>query len=200
MSKNHNMMTFVDRYVSNDSTYIIEKMIEYHISKKYDDVRNIIIGYDSKHRKWISQYGKSLAEREIIKTDSIKTNSDINSFEKDKGMIFYDGEIFNNVRIQMDDVVKRILDAMFTVSEHVIEYKYITDIIVAEWNYRNTMPLYKNNIYYDIYGSLHFVTIDIKRNSWKEFKSIVRHEGLMIRDAFKLAVMSFLENRTNLLR
>lgn len=201
MGKHHSAMTFVDRYVSSDSTCIIEKMIDYHISKRYEDIRDIIIGYDTKNRKWISKYGKSLVDKEIIKTDSIKiTSAHIDSFTKNKGMTFYDGEIFETVRIRMDDVVKRILDAMFTVSEHVIEYKYITDIIITEWNYRNAIPLYKNNIYYDVYGSLHLVMIDVRKSSWKEFKSIIRHEGLMIRDAFKLAVMSFLENRASLLK
>jgi len=200
-------MIFLDEYLSDDANYIIEQMMDHHISKNYKNVRDIILGYNYKNRRWASKYGESLVKKEIITTESVcaffPKSSDIDIsrdiFIKSGGMIFYDDEIFDNVRIHMDDVVKRILDVLFTISENVIDYKYVTDIIVTEWNIKNTTSLHKNNVPYDIYGELHLRPIEVRESSWKEFKSIVRNKGLMTRDAFKIAAIDFLENRADML-
>ena len=202
MKKPSESMIFLDECLSDDANYIIEEMMNHRISKNYKNVRDIILGYNSETKTWVSKYGENLAKKEIV-CSVFPMSSDIgisiDTFIKNRGMIFYDDEIFDSVRIHTDDVVKRILDALFTISENVIDYKYITDIIVTEWNIRNTISLYKNNIPYDIYGELHFRPIEVRESSWKEFKSIVRNKGLMTRDAFKIATIDFLENRTDIL-
>jgi len=200
-------MIFLDEYLSDDANYIIEEMMNHHISKNYKNVKDIILGYNFNVRRWISKYGESLAKKEIIATESVRSffpaSSDIDTYRdlfiKSGDMIFYDDEIFDSVRIHMDDVVKRVLDVLFTISENVIDYKYVTDIIVTEWNIKNTTSLHKNNIPYDVYGELHLRPIEVRENSWKEFKSIVRNKGLMTRDAFKIATIDFLENRADMI-
>lgn len=209
MKKSSGSMIFLDEYLSDDANYIIEEMMNYHISKNYKNVRDIILGYNYKTRRWASKYGENLARKEITNIESVcsffprssPSNIEISKdvFIKSGGMIFYEDEIFDNIRIHMDDVVKRILDVLFTISENVIDYKYVTDIIVTEWNIRNTTSLHKNNIPYDIHGELHLRPIEVRENSWKEFKSIVRNKGLMTRDAFKIAAIDFLENRADVL-
>ena len=206
MKKYSEPMIFLDEYLSDDANYIIEEMMNHYISKNYKNIRDIILGYDSNTSRWISKYGENLAKKKIINSPAysfFSVSSDIGmteeSFVKSRGMIFYDDEIFDNVRVYIDDVVKRVLDVLFTISENVIDYKYITDIIVTEWNIRNTTSLHKNDIPYDIYGELHFRPIEIRENSWKEFKSIARNKGLMTRDAFKIATIDFLESRADLL-
>lgn len=207
MKKPSESMMFLDECLSDDANYVIEEMMNHRISKNYKNVRDIILGYNSETNQWVSKYGENLAKKEIINTESVYSffpaPSDIetyrDTFIKSRGMIFYEDEIFDSVRIHTDDVVKRILDALFTISENVIDYKYITDIIVTEWNIRNAMSLHKNNMPYDIYGELHFRSIEVRENSWREFKSIIRNKGLMTRDAFKIATIDFLENRTDIL-
>jgi len=163
--------------------------MDHHILRNYKDVRNMILGYDSKRGIWISKYGESLARKEIIP----------NKVFVKGGMTFYEDEVFDRIRINMDDVVKRVLDVLFTISKYVIDYKYITDMIVTEWNSKNTTLLDKTNVPYDIYGEIHLYPIDIRENSWREFKSISRQKGLMVRDAFKIATIDFLRNRACIL-
>lgn len=201
-------MEFVNQCLSDDCTSIIEEMVNLHITKDYEKVRNMILGYNSKKGVWISRYGESLARRDIIKmgpTNRENTfrplfSNSIEDFSKNNGMIFYDDEVFETVRIYMDNAVKRVLDVMFTISENVIEYRYITDIIVTEWNMKNVIPLYKNGIDIDISGELHFFPIEVRESAWKEFKSVAKHRGLMMRDGFKLAIVNFLENRADMLK
>ena len=206
MKKPSESMIFLDECISDDANNVIEEMMNHRISKNYKNVRDIILGYNSETRRWVSKYGENLAKKEIVGTESVCSFfpvSDIglsrDTFIKSRGMIFYDDEIFDSVRIHTDDVVRRILDVLFTISESVIDYKYITDIIVTEWNIRNTMSLHKNNIPYDVYGEIHLRPIEVRENSWREFRSIVRNKGLTTRDAFKIATIDFLENRTDML-
>ncbi len=200
-------MTFLDKCMGDDANYIIEIMMNYHISKNYKGVRDIILGYDSKANEWISSYGESISKRFGGPTGFIHSSSSASPnicahkdiFIKGEGMTFYDDDIFSIARIHMDTVVKRILDALFTISENVIDYKYITDIIVTEWNIKNMTSIYRNNTSYDTYGELHLRSVEVREKSWKEFKGVVRNNGLMIRDAFKIATIDFLENRANML-
>lgn len=199
MDKTSESMAFLDDCLSDNANYIIEVMMNHHVSKNYKDVRNIILGYNSKTGKWASKYGENLARRDITKIESMCSFFSTDSFIKSKGMIFYDDEIFDSVRIHTDDIIKRVLDVLFTISENVIDYKYVTDIIVTEWNIKNTTSLYNDSMSYNIYGELHFRPIEVRENSWKEFKSVVKHKGLVIRDAFKIATIDFLENRADML-
>lgn len=202
IDKPSNPMVFIDGYLSDDCINIIEKIVNLHITRNYKDIKYIILGYDYKNKKWLSKYGETLIKKEVINVESVHimpfSNPDI--FTKNNGMIFYDDDVFETIRIHVDDAVKRILDVMFTVSKNVINYRYIIDIIMTEWNTKNVMILYKDDLSYNIYGDLHLQPIEIKETLWKEFKSIARHRGLIVRDAFKLAIVSFLESRSEILK
>lgn len=203
-------MIFVDKCLADDLINVIEKMVNYHIDKNYKDVRNIIIGYDSKNGEWISRYGESLEkkisgpEQTITYTSQSVCSFFLNteSFTK-QGMIFYEDEIYNNIRLQLDESMKRVLDVMFTLSDRVIEYRYIIDIIITEWNLKNiknsVIPI-KINVDPDICGDLYFHQLEVRENAWREFRSISRYKGLMLRDSFKQAVIEFLEDRAEMLR
>lgn len=197
-------MEFVDQYLSDGCANIVEEMVNLHVSKDYENVRNIILGYDSKKGVWISKYGESLVKRGIIMAGRTIVNRSFSGstedFFKNSGMIFYDDEVSDTIRIYIDDASKRILDVMFTVSKNVIEYRHIIDIIVTEWNMKNAVGLYKNGIDIDICGELHFFPIEVKEDTWKEFKSVAKHKGLTVRDSFKLAIINFLENRAEILK
>jgi hypothetical protein len=203
-------MIFVDKCLADDLINVIEKMVNYHVDKNYKDVRNIILGYDSKNGEWRSRYGESL-EKKISGPEQIITYTsppmcsfflNTESFTK-QGMIFYEDDIYNNVRFQLDESIKRVLDVMFTLSDRVIEYRYIIDIIITEWNLKNIknsiIPI-KVNADPDICGDLYFHQLEVRENVWREFRSISRHKGLMIRDSFKQAVIGFLEDRADMLR
>lgn len=205
-----NSMIFIDKCLADDLIDVIEKMVNYHIDKNYKDVRNIILGYDSKNGEWKSRYGESL-EKKLSGSEQIITYTspsicsfflNTESFTK-QGMIFYEDEIYNNVRLQLDESIKRVLDVMFTLSDRVIEYRYIIDIIITEWNLKNI----KNSIIptkihtdSDICGDLYFHQLEVRDSAWREFRSISRHNGLMIRDSFKQSVIGFLEDRADMLR
>jgi hypothetical protein len=203
-------MIFVDECLADDLNNVIEKMVNYHIDKNYKEVRNIILGYDSKNGEWRSRYGESL-EKKISGSEQIITYTsppmcsfflDTESFTK-QGMIFYEDEIYNNVRFQSDESIKRVLDVMFTLSDRVIEYRYIIDIIITEWNLKNiknSITPIKVNVDPDICGDLYFHQLEVRENAWREFRSISKHEGFMIRDSFKQAVIGFLEDRADMLR
>lgn len=207
MEKSSVPMIFLDECLSEDANRVIEMMMNHHVARNYKSVRDIILGYDSKTKIWISKYGESLANRfdnvagsTYSSTRSFDTSIYKDTFIKSGGMIFYDDEVFDSVRVHTDDVIKRILDSLFTISKNVIDYKYITDIIVTEWNIKNVTSVYNNNISYDIDGELHFRSIDIRESSWREFKSIIRNLRLTARDAFKVATTDFLENRADMLK
>ena len=205
-------MIFVDKCLDDDIINVIEKMVNHHIDKNYKELRDIIIGYDSKNGEWRSRYGESL-EKKISGPDQIITYTsppvcsfflNTESFTK-QGMIFYEDEIYNNVRLQLDESMKRVLDIMFTLSDRVIEYRHIIDIIITEWNLKNI----KNSITPikinadpdpDICGDLYFHQLEVRENAWREFRSISRHKGLILRDSFKQAVIGFLEDRVDMIR
>ena len=201
-------MIFVDKCLADDLINVIEKMINYHIGGHYKEVRNIIIGYDSKNGEWKSRYGEGLekkmtgSEQTISYTSSVCTlflNTE--SFTK-QGMIFYEDEIYNNIRLQLDESMKRVLEVMFTLSDRVIEYRHIIDIIITEWNLKNitgSITPIKTKVDPDICGDLYFHQLEVRDNAWREFRSISKHKGLTIRDAFKQAVTGFLENRAEML-
>lgn len=203
-------MVFADKYLADDLISMIEKMVNHHIDKNYKEVRNIIIGYDSKNGEWRSRYGESL-DKKISGSEQIITYTsppvcsfflNTESFTK-QGMIFYEDEIYNNVRLQLDESMKRILDIMFTLSDRVIEYRYIIDIIITEWNLKNIKngitPI-KVNMDPDICGDLYFHQLEVRESAWREFRSISRLNGLTLRDSFKEAVIGFLEDRAEMLR
>lgn len=203
-------MIFVDKCLDDDLIDTIEKMVNYHIDKNYREVRNIILGYDSKNNGWKSKYGEIL-EKKLSSTDQIITYTstticsfflNTENFTK-QGMIFYEDEIYNNVRFHTDESIKRVLEVLFTISDRVIEYRHIIDIIITEWNLknvRNSISPNKINTDPDICGNLYFHQLEVRENAWKELRSISRHKGLMIRDAFKQAVIDFLEDRADMLR
>ncbi len=203
-------MIFVDKCLADDLINVIEKMVNYHIDKNYKEVMNIIIGYDSKNGEWKSRYGEILAKkiyspeqyRSYIAPYVYSLSLDTENFTK-QGMIFYEDEIYNTVRVQLDESMKRVLDVMFTLSDRVIEYRHIIDIIVTEWNLKNIknsiIPI-KENLDTDICGDLYFHQLEVRDNAWKEFRSISRLKRLMIREAFKNAVIEFLEDRSEILK
>ena len=203
-------MIFVDKCLADDLINVIEKMVNYHIDKNYKEVRNIIIGYDSKNGEWKSRYGESLEKKisESEQTISYTTSSvcsfflNTENFTK-QGMTFYEDEIYSNVRLQLDESMKRVLDVMFTHSDKVIEYRHIIDIIITEWNLKNiddSITPIKTKADPDICGNLYFHQLEVRESAWREFRSISRHKGLMIKDAFKLAIIGFLEDRAEMLR
>ena len=201
-------MIFVDKCLADDLINVIEKMVNYHIDGNYKEIRNIIIGYDHKNKEWKSRYGESLekkisgSEQTISYTSSVcSLFLDTESFTK-QGMIFYEDEIYNNVRFHMDESVKRVLGVLFTLSDRVIDYRYIIDIIITEWNLKNiknSITPTKIHTDPDICGDLYFHQLEVRESAWREFRSISKHKGLMIRDAFKHAVIGFLENRSEML-
>jgi len=118
-------------------------------------------------------------------------------------MIFYQDEIYNGVRLQLDASMKRVLEVMFTHSDGVIEYRYIIDLIITEWNLKNikdSITPIKIKTDPDICGDLYFHQLEVRESAWREFRSISRYKGLMIRDAFKQAVIGFLEYRSEMLK
>ena len=208
-------MQFVDKCLSDSAIYTIEKMVENHISGNYQDVRNVILGYDSKDDTWKSKYGEYMSKRNVSNVEppitpqvyilrsknTIKDEKSAETFTKNNGMSFYDDEVYEYIRIYMDDSIKRVLEVLFTLSENVIEYRDIVDIIITEWNidnFRDTISL--NGTYTDpgICGNLHYYKLEVRKNPWGDFKRITRHRGLTIRDAFKDAVVAFLEGRTDM--
>ena len=202
-------MVFIDKYLTDDLNNVIEKMVNYHIEKNYKEVRNIIIGYDSKNKEWRSRYGENLEKRIFGPEQTISYISSVCSFFLNtenfakQGMIFYEDEIYNNVRLQLDENIKRILDVMFTISDRVIDYRYIIDMIITEWNLKNiknSIPPINIQTDPEICGDLYFHQLEVRESAWREFRSISRFEGLMVRDAFKLAVIGFLEDRAEMLR
>jgi hypothetical protein len=209
-------MQFVDKCLSDSAIYTIENMVENHISGNYQNVRDVILGYDSKCDIWKSKYGEYISKRNMFNIDpptkpqiyvlrnrnTAKDEKSADTFIKNNGMSFYDDEVYEYIRIYMDDSVKRVLEVLFTLSKNVIEYRDIVDIIITEWNVNNirdTISL--NGIYTDlgICGNLHYYKLEVRKNPWEDFKRVTRHRGLTIRDAFKDAVITFLEGRNNII-
>lgn len=208
-------MQFVDKCLSDSAIYAIENMVENHISGNYQNVRNIILGYDSKSDIWKSKYGEYISKRNMFNIDpptvphvyvlrnknTVKDEKS-DAFTKNNGMSFYDDEVYEYIRIYMDDSVKRVLEVLFTLSKNVIEYRDIVDIIITEWNVNNVRDTISlNGTYTDlgICGNLHYYKLEVRKNPWEDFKKVTRHRGLTIRDAFKDAVITFLEGRTKII-
>lgn len=195
----HEKMKFIDQCLDDEIINTVEKMVNLHISKNYKEVRNIILGYNSKEGKWESRYGKNL-EKKLLVTERPE-NIFPDNFSK-KGMVFFEDDIYSNVRFHTDESVKRILEILFTISDKVIEYRYVIDIIISEWNLKNTRHISpsRTDIDTDICGNLYFHQIEVRENAWRELKSIGRLKGLNIKDCFKQAVIDFLEDRSKMLR
>jgi hypothetical protein len=208
-------MQFVDKCLSDSAIYTIEKMVDSHISGNYQDVKNIIFGYDSKNNTWKSKYGEYISKRNMSNIEpptapqvyvlrsrtAVKDKKPAETFTNNNGMSFYDGEVYEYIRIYMDDSVKRVLEVLFTLSENVIEYRDIIDIIVTEWNVNNIRDsISPIGTYIDpgICGDLHYYKLEIRKSPWTDFKKVARHRGLSIRDAFKDAVIAFLEGRSSM--
>ncbi len=214
-------MQFVDKCLSDDAIYTIENMVKFHISGNYDNVRNTILGYDSKNDIWKSSYGEYISKRYIsnirsptesplyiIHNRDNKDRNNINKkpidiFRTNNGMTFYEDEIYEYVRIYIDDSIKRVLEVLFTISKNVIDYRHIIDTIITEWNVNNiinTISLHSTYADHGICGSLHYHKLEINQSSWSDLKKITKHRGLTIRDAFKDAIIIFLENRAEILK
>lgn len=206
MDKPSESMMFVNQCLDNEIINIIEKMVNYHISGNYNEVRNIILGYNSKTRRWSSKYGENIDKK--INTESIPVSAFFSGyipegFTKNSGMVFFDDEVYDIVKLHADESVKRILEVLFTLSENVIEYRYIIDIIITEWNtenVKNGISLNKINVDPDVCGAYHWHKIEVREGPWKEFKGTCRSRGIMTRDAFKLAILRFLDNRAEMLK
>lgn len=213
-------MQFVDKCLSEDAICTIENIVENHISGNYQNVRNIILGYDSKNGIWTSKYGEYMAKRHIYDIEppiipkiyllrnkntiknTIKEERYADTFINNNGMLFYDDEIYEYIRINIDDSVKRVLEVLFTHSKNVIEYRDIIDIIITEWNVNNvrdTISLNRSYTDHGIFGDLHYLKLEVRKSPWEDFKRITRLRGLAIRDAFKDAVITFLEDRINMI-
>lgn len=209
-------MQFVDKCLSEDAIYTIENMVKNHISGNYQDVRNTILGYNSKNDKWESEYGEYLAKRYkydidppitshqicgVKKISNIR-NKKVDAFTKNNGMTFYEDDVYEYIRIYTDESIKRVLEVLFTLSKNVIEYRDIVDIIITEWNVNNIKDLSIDRPYIDhgICGDLHYYKLEVRKNSWADLKKITRYRGLNIRNTFKDAVIIFLESRSDILK
>ncbi len=197
-----NGMIFADQWLDDDIVQILESIVDNHVTRNYKEVRNIIFGYDSKNNVWISKYGKGLDKKLSNYVDNSIPSPNTENFIK-PGMTFYEDESYNNIRFHVDENIKRILDLLFTYSDKVVEYRHIIDIIISEWNLKNI----KNNIIpidintnSELSGNLYFYQLEVREGAWKELRSISKYNGLMLRDAFKQAVIGFLENRAEMLK
>ena len=207
-------MQFVDKCLSEDAICTIESMVENHISGNYQNVKNVILGYDSKNDIWKSKYGEYIAKKYTHNIEPPITshrkcdtkifnskNEKVDTFTKNNGMTFYDDDVYEYIRIYTDDSIKRVLEVLFTLSKNVIEYRDIIDIIITEWNANNIRDISLDRSYTDhgICGDLHYYKLEVRKNSWGDLKKITRYRGLNIRDTFKDAVVIFLESRTNII-
>lgn len=198
-------MIFVDQYLSDGAILVLENLINLHISRDFQAVKNIIFGYNSKGDQWNSTYGKSLARQDYI-IEKFATQVTFNKnqeFLKEEGMAFYIDDIHEKVRIYVDDSIKRILDLLFTVSKDTIEYKYIIDIIVNEWISENaveTIMPYRLDIDQEMHGSLHYYMFEVRVSSWDKLKKICKTRGLKVGHCFKQAVINFLDNRVEMIK
>jgi hypothetical protein len=194
-------MIFSDYWIDDDIIRTLETIVNFHITRNYKEVRNIIFGYDSKNDIWISKYGKGLDKKLSEFAENFLPSTNPDNFMK-QGMMFYEDEVYNNIRFHVDESIKRVLDLLFTYSDKVVEYKHVIDIMISEWNLRNV----KNGIIStetntaDIYGNLYFYQLEVREKAWRELRSISRHKGLMVRDSLKQAVVKFLENRSEMIK
>ncbi len=211
-------MQFVDKCLSDDAIYAIEKMFDNHMSKNYQDVRDIIAGYDPKDNSWKSRYGEYMSKKysfdietpimpKIYTLRSKKADKEdeksCETFTKNNGMTFYEDDIYEYIRIYIDDSVKRVLEVLFTLSKNVMEYRDIVDIIITEWNannVRDTILSNGPNMDFGPYGNLHYHKLEVRKSPWDDLKKIARHRGLTLRDAFKDSVITFLESRSDIIR
>lgn len=198
-------MIFVDQYLSDGAVLVLERLVNLHISRDFQAVKNIIFGYNSKGEQWNSIYGKSLARQDYI-VEKFATQVTFNKnqeFLKEEGMAFYIDDIHEKVRIYVDDSIKRILDLLFTISKDTIEYKYIIDIIVNEWISENaveTIMPHRLDIDPEMHGSLHYYMFEVRVSSWDKLKKICKTRGLKVGHCFKQAVINFLENRSDIVK
>lgn len=198
-------MMFVDRYFSDDAILVLESLVNLHISRNFQAVKDIIFGYNSKDNQWNSIYGESLAKQDYI-IERFATQIILNKnqeFLKNEGMAFYIDDIHEKVRIYVDDSIKRILDLLFTISKDTIEYKYIIDIIINEWISENAVEAvvpYRLDVDPEMCGSLHYYTFDVSTDSWNKLKKISKARGLKVGHCFKRAVINFLDNRADMIK
>jgi hypothetical protein len=206
-------MQFMDKGLSDNAINTIENIVENHISGNYQNIRNMILGYDSKNDIWKSKYGEYIAKRHMYNINPPTTslhahipqtkNEKIDTFTNNDGMTFYDDEVYEYIRIYTDDSIKRVLEVLFTHSKNVIEYRDIIDIIITEWNVNNvrdTISSYSPCIDHGICGNLHYYKLEVRKHPWEDLKKIIKYRGLTIREAFKDAVITFLENRSEILK
>lgn len=194
-------MIFINECLSDDAISTIGYMVNHHGAKNFKEVRDLILGYDQKNKSFKTLYGEKLSKMGTALITREKRVKDTEYFNK-SGMIFYDGDIYENPNLRIDESCRRVLDVLFTISKNVIDYKYIIDTIIVEWNEQNIKDsLLLNNVMSPgICGDLHWRQLEVRQNSWKSLKKIARQRGLSIRDAFKLAIIKFLEDRSDMIK
>ena len=168
-------MEWLDIYMTDQSIYVLERLVELRDAGEYSDVRNII--FDSKNR--------DEANRRIrLEQESIIFNQLI------------------EVRIFVDETIRDTLRFIGNVVGFVKikEFDLMVNMVIVEWikeeeNKRYDIVSSINNIDFATFGEMSYIPLKIRRDLWNRLKEIGRRRGLNKEECLKMAIIRFLENR-----
>lgn len=116
-----------------------------------------------------------------------------------KGMIFLkNNDICVTPRIYVDNNIKEILDILYLVIDDIISENQLIDMIINRWSAKyskNIASLRKTQIHnQDTENLRNYIKIKVSERTWNGFKKICTIGNIFVRDAFRIAVVEFLEN------
>lgn len=183
---------FLDEFISSKALEVIERITFNDFLKETNILEKIIFNTDD--------------IRTIIKKiDNIelKTGIDIIGYSISRNELFFDNTI--RVRTNGDELVQDILKffrRLCKAADFISDAQLFT-FIIDEWvclEKKKSERGYDIKIYWDFadYGKMHFLSVDINKDSWSELNKMAKMRHLTLDQAFKLAIITFLERRYDL--
>ena len=164
-------MIFLDRFVSDRSVDVIEKLTIMNENQHQYSIKKIIFS--------------NLKYEFVNKKD-------------DNNYMIYDSNV--DRRLYIDSFVMYILTFIYSISKPFANKNCINNMVIGGWiNYEtNRSEIYgtnRNEDEYADYEPLPRPKITIDKDIWEKFKELAKEKGVPLKLAFKLAVIRFLEVR-----
>lgn len=178
-------MDFLTDFLSQEAKIQLQNLMDAHSNRQYSYIRKVM---NIDH--YLTDDDKNHNEMMYL-MDKHPNQSSI--------PIPYNNDIIIR-RVFVDKYTKSVLDTLYLITEDIIPKSYLIDMILYRWitnisesilNLRINLPIP------DMSNELPYITIDVTTDAWKRFlKTCDNCEHILVKDAFKHAVFSYIEDMT----
>lgn len=165
-----------------------------YLSKEYIDFLQFLLKLNSN-----KEYDKIKEILGINNIQHIDNNQIINRYYLNKQMIFLtDPNPIITPRIFINDITKSLLDTILTITDNILTNRQTIDHIIEQYIVnapKYYLDLESVKIFPNMGDKNIYVQINVSEFTWNKFKKMCNIGNMILKDAFELAVFTFLDDK-----